>query len=514
MNSFWNKGEKDIIKGLDVLGVRGVDQHIETQLLASITTISIRARYLSLLPWIVGEFFDLHKKETNLNSVESRHILMQIFDRMELVLILSTAHEKSKDSSVLNIGIIGTEVHDEFLKEFNINGEINAIILKENAKREDYTNPSYGTYFNPCIGFGLLKHSPTAPVALPPRGKNIYEARKSVVKRKDGILDWLLNGGLLTQEMIADESKYFSIDHISSIPQEKKLLQEAFIVAFTNEKPDVVDSYNKFNDTLLWILEQLKDRKRPQELIIDNYNYCITKKIVQLSEIELNWFEFELRRRVHFSLELLLKALSHTLEKLNGATAHKVMQTWLEDIEMSNNYKYVVKSFNTILKEYHDSLDNNIFSETEPVNAEEQALFAISIIEVCRLQSKDLLEGISTVENSIDYMRKTFTILEEKQDIKVYEVLIETINFCVVEPHLKTTLRKMGQGQQCSLRFFPEGKKLIPTGIETNAGVSGSRLNNAIRMMSDIGFCEPLDNGTFIKNDMSDEVIARLKDAS
>ncbi|HIP60969.1 MAG TPA: hypothetical protein EYG98_00245 [Sulfurovum sp.] len=70
----------------------------------------------------------------------------------------------------------------------------------------------------------------------------------------------------------------------------------------------------------------------------------------------------------------------------------------------------------------------------------------------------------------------------------------------------------MGQGQQCSLRFFPEGKKLVPTGIDTNAGVSGSRLNNTIRMMSDIGICQALDNGNFIKNDMSDIVITRLRE--
>lgn len=513
MNSFWNKGEKDIIQGLDVLGLRSIDQHIETQLLASITTISIRARYLSLIPWIVGEFFDSYKDEASLDSDMFRQLLMQIFDRLELVLILATNHEKELDSTVLATGIIGAEVHKEITDELNAQGEIDIIFLKEKSTGSNYTNPTYGTYYNPCRGFGLLESSPTAPVALPPNGMAIYKARKKMIKREDGVLSWLLEGGHLTKEMITQEAQYFSIDNIESIPKEMQLLQEAFLIPFSYESSDVLESYTKFNNTIVWTLKQLSEPKKPQELISDNFDYCIQEEAINLKEIELNWFEFELRRRVHFSLELLLKALSHTLDELNGATAVQVVNNWLDDIRYSNNVEDGQEHYNAVMQDYQSTLEDNIFHKQQtPENSSEQALYAISILEVCRRQSVNLLDSISIVEN--DYMRKTFAILDELHISKVYESIVKITNFCVVEPHLKTTLRKMGQGQQCSLRFFPEGKKLVPTGIETNAGVSGSRLNNTMRMMSDIGICEALDNGSFIKNDMSDDIVSRLRETA
>ena len=62
-----------------------------------------------------------------------------------------------------------------------------------------------------------------------------------------------------------------------------------------------------------------------------------------------------------------------------------------------------------------------------------------------------------------------------------------------VEPHLSTTLRKMGQGQKCSLRFFPEGDVLQPTGVAVTPGFSGSRLDNVLGMLADVGLCSRLD---------------------
>lgn len=511
MESFWNKGEKEIIKGLDVLGLRRIDQHIETQLVSSITTISIRARYLSLIPWLVGEFFHIHDGETNLNKDEMYLQLMQVFDRLEVAIILSTNVESQNNPTLSDIGMIGREVHEKWVEKFQLNGEIDTIILKDKAVKMGYTNPTFGTYYNPCRGFGLLSYSSTAPVALPPHGQAIYDARKDHLLRENGILDWLLYGGLLTQKMIEKESKLFSIFNIDSVPDEMKLLQESFLNPYSNDL-EVIETYKRFDNTLLWVLEQIEEPKKPQDLIENNFIYCVNSDPDELNKTEMMWFEFELRRRVHYAFELFLKALSSTVDELNGVTVEQAIVYWINEIDMSNIYKHGKDIYNNSIKEMDDHLDVDIFDKNEPIDSAEQVLHALSLLEICRLKSEHLMPNISTPE--VDYMRKAFDILKKNNEKHVYQALIELIKFCVVEPHLKTTLRKMSQGQQCSLRFFPEGQRLIPTGIDTHAGWSGSRLDNTIRMMADIGFCDEVEKKFYKKNELSDQIIARLREVA
>jgi hypothetical protein len=61
MEISWGDGLGEETQGLDILGIRVLDQSLETALSNGITTISLRGRYFTILPWLIGEFFEAEK---------------------------------------------------------------------------------------------------------------------------------------------------------------------------------------------------------------------------------------------------------------------------------------------------------------------------------------------------------------------------------------------------------------------------------------------------------------------
>ena len=50
-------------------------------------------------------------------------------------------------------------------------------------------------------------------------------------------------------------------------------------------------------------------------------------------------------------------------------------------------------------------------------------------------------------------------------------------------------------------RFYSEGDVLHPTGMITRPGFSGTRLDNVLGMLADVGHCTRLADGQFILTD-------------
>ena len=125
-----------------------------------------------------------------------------------------------------------------------------------------------------------------------------------------------------------------------------------------------------------------------------------------------------------------------------------------------------------------------------------QALYGLALM-LSSYRCTEQLRRVGTLEDRGHYMELGFELVEKNKSSSLARLLRELALHLAVEPHLGTTLRKMGQGQKCSLRFFPEGDVLHATGIPVTPGFSNTRLDNVIGLLADVGLFNRLGGGRF-----------------
>lgn len=512
MHTFWNAGEEKKIKGLDILGVRQIDQSIEQQWVSGITTISYRARYLTILPWVLLEYFrHFHSG----SAVFDRKHFTTVLSRLEF-LVLAASHEgKAWGESGDTFGVIGSVNYRNLLRAFDTDGHVELPTSKGGAL--------YGTYVMPCTVFGLLVSSPQtngAPVLLTDRGKRIHASRKAVLA--DAVLPQLvLEGGTLTREVLQSEGAHFSVNGLRNDTMEHGLLHEAFFTPYSNQD-ETKAAYKRFQATVGWAFNAIDEKAfAAGDLIAGNYGHVMQgEEPVEVTPVKLAWGEYELRRRTHCAFELLLSALTDTLIQMEGATVREVVAQWEEYVEFPEALNEFLRldqlSWNEALDTFSARIVVESCSATIPdlgfarnVEAEPRALYALGLLISCwRCSQQLLMNGI--LPNRRHRMEQAFDLLDRSDEtvMSVLELLLDEI---VTRSHLDNTLRKMGGGQECSLRFYPEGERLIPTGTGVSAGYSGDRLGNVLRMLADLGLCDRTKEG-FILTSAGSDVLTSWED--
>ena len=93
MEVFWGDSLSDETQGLDILGIRGLDQSLETALANGITTISLRGRYFTIFPWLIGEFFEAEKNASATTFEQIR--LRNFIGRVEYLTLACTVVDDS-----------------------------------------------------------------------------------------------------------------------------------------------------------------------------------------------------------------------------------------------------------------------------------------------------------------------------------------------------------------------------------------------------------------------------------
>jgi len=493
---FWNQGEKKVTKGLDILGYRQVDQDVEKEWVSGITTISYRARYLSLLPWLVAEYYERHGLGQDVEVAEPDYDdLLARVRRLEVAVLACTQHT-DLTSGIHTGGLIGPDIYVD---------EMAALVRGETITPEmTRGGGSYGTYVAPCRAFGLLAYENLpgswAP-KLTPRTLAMRECRRTLADGSQ-LANVVLDGGQISPEMIAAETHFFSTSSLTDDrcePERQLLIEALFCPKATQDSRQ----YERFAQTVQLVLTAVRSGlSGSPQVIAKTYASACKATPSSLDDVTLAWATYELHRRVHFALELLLSAVTQVILDNDGATVNEAIREWTTDDWPSELEGYLDASgfdWSMPLGRFMEGVSDEAFL-SGPVERSTgrkmptcgaKALFALALLCATWRQTQRLRNGGRRLQGAKAGMWRAFPILDQAGDTPLAEVTLELTNRCVVEAHLATTLRKMGHGLKCSLRFFPDGVVLRPTGVEVMAGYSGDRLGNVIGVLGDLGFITP-----------------------
>jgi len=412
--------------------------------------------------------------------------------RLEFLVAAATQAGARNEEGGSPNGIVGSDVYRPELDEVTADGDASFP-----APRRPGVLNAYGS---PIQGFGLLASvDEGAPLALTPRGQDLTE--RMVVP--EDVQRLLFEGTQLSPSLLDRVRAHFSLNGLRAAEGER----EALLRALDEPVGRASDARSdRFRATRRWVVEQLATQAADGDGLVDRaYNHLASE--TANDDIARLWGEVALRKRVHFALELLLAALANSLEPDRGTTIETVVARLAEDLRerppevvehvvgdqpLDMAAPWSVFRARVAPLAFIDMPPRRNLGRLPPAW---QLGVALCLLSATEQQTRRPRTAGWVKDRGHQAAENVFRVLLDERDRPTADVAVDLLRNEVAHRHLRHTMRKMSQRQSNSLRFFPRGDLLVPTGTETGAGFSLTRLSAVLQVMADLGHLEAVQGG-------------------
>lgn len=440
---YWNKDILDDTQGLDILGIRALDQGIEANLVNGVTTVSARGRYFSVLPWAINQYYQM-------TIQAGKPFVQEEFSTfLTRVEFLINAASQADPSGKPGGAILGSDVFGEQMKALKSGQPVPL----PSSKGSRILN----IYYNPCKGIGLLDDGSAndkLPYQLTERGKTLWAARQTKLENSP-ILKLLYDGGNVDPDIAIAAVPEFSLGSLSSDSEEAKLLRTAFRTPWQATKAyagTVEQRYALFLQTQDWIASWSSDGQlSANRVLARNLQACSQGE--RSDQASIAWAEYEWRRRQHFALELLLSSICGMLRLIGDASPIEIVQAAEAD---SRSNGALAELWPDCGRAWAGSVKQAVLSVPEklmlgtplpshPFNQlrdSQKMLASFALITALESQTRTFRDvDISKPTKSISDL--ALKLILSAGDQPFPEFLKSFAEDCAIVPHLQVTLRKM-----------------------------------------------------------------------
>jgi hypothetical protein len=319
----------------------------------------------------------------------------------------------------------------------------------------------------------------------------------------------LLGDGPLTAHSLKLAKGSFSLYPASIPAEERNPLLKALRTPRSQKQ---ADDHNKFVASVEWALVELNAEPASAEwLLVRNYAARVLNGAS--NDVADSWAEYEWQRRCHFAFEWLLAGVCDTLNRNGDSSLSEIVSFLVEDFSSGDGAQQTGKapleinlqtSASSVIALVSDNYQLSAPLPTRTMAAQRGGLGAISAVQLLvALHRQRINLRTSKVFRDTDAVANQAMLIIEEAGKKSLAALLESLLLqCAIVPHLTTTLRKMGSGQRCSLRFFPDGEVFRSTAVQVSAGRSGTRLANVLGILSDLSVLD-LTGDTYLPGKVS-----------